>query len=359
MIQICECKPEVSPFSDQLNDKGLEGDTPYYYTSDDHRFHQKEKVVNPVDPDQGQDCHAYTILECAECGEQIKIPIWCGDRLCPICAKDRAEKYKNYLREKIVFMDITLLWFITFTVRNTPILSDGYNNLRRSIHKLMQRAIWKHNFIGGVHSIETTKNKDRNDWHPHQHDLCVSYKEQLEIPIYKGKKIIGWKPVTFKRFERELRKIWEEITPNHSFEIKIKNITSKKRALKELSKYPFKPSNLKDWTEANKFEFRSFMHNKRNFVTFGSWYGDQTEITPSHCPNCGAENSFIVINESTGLPKYALKKKKDFLDRYRCEESEEIKAMKKAYFNSLDYQPLNPIDWQNRSVAECMAYAAQ
>ena len=224
------------------------------------------------DPSNSAD-HAFITLFCEECGEQLKVPIWCGDRFCLFCAGRRADKYRDFVWKRMRGNQKRYAFrMITLTVKSTSSIADGYEKLRILDRKLRRNAIWVNSVKGGAYSIEVTKTE--HGWHVHAHYIVEgSYIAQKALSGAVGR-----------------------ITGGESYIVDVRLITNSHRGIREAIKYPFKPTNAKHWSDADKDEFRSFMRNRRNFVTFGSWYNaDPEEKKDTECPFCGAINSFYCL----------------------------------------------------------------
>jgi hypothetical protein len=222
--------------------------------------------------------HPFASMYCLECGGILKIPIWCGDRLCPICAKQRARKYAKYLKVKVkgILANRRRVRFITLTVRNTWKIDYGFKNLRTAFTRLRGRTLWKDNVLGGCYGIEVTN--DGNGWHVHLHIF------------YDGKYID----------HESLSHVWSEVTGDNSFIVDIREVKDYRGAIRELAKYPFKPADVDKWSEVDRKEFGKFMYNRRLFEKFGSWYGDgnmRSDVTI--CPFCHAENSLMMLESQS------------------------------------------------------------
>lgn len=218
-----------------------------------------------------RDKHAFITADCTKCGHTVVIPVWCGDRLCPTCAKARAMKYSRYLHNKIDNILARKEWvrFITLTVRNESDLSCAFKKLTDGFRRLKDRNIWKNNVKGGVLSVEISFVRG---WHVHIHAL------------FEGGYID----------QADLSRAWRDVTPDKSYIVDIRAIRCRKGAIREMAKYPFKPADVHNLTSGARVEFDRFMKGRRLYRTFGSWYGEKMRATHSECPNCGAIDSFYI-----------------------------------------------------------------
>jgi len=273
-----------------------------------------------ISSERPPEAHAFITVLCSSCGSTFSVPVWCGDRLCPICARRRQAKYQRYLILKAKSKEnLKNLRFITFTVQNQESLDKAFNDLRKAIKRLKDRDIWKNNIIGGCYSIEVTKSN--KGWHVHVHIVA------------EGKYIL----------QADLSKAWKEVTDSNSYIVDIRKVKSYKQFVKELSKYPFKPADAKTWNEETKKEFNDFIFNRRLFTKFGSWYNDHISLGDRHtiCPYCGAVDSYTILFNFSSFTE------KDAIDQ-----------VKKSILDSLRYRPLEPIPIEGRSLAQCLSYTS-
>jgi len=263
--------------------------------------------------------HAFITVECKACGHTFAVPVWCGDRLCPICARRRQVKYQKYLQLKVKNeKNLKNLRFITFTVKNRDSLKAAFYDLHHAIKRLKDRDIWKKNILGGCYSLEVTKSN--KGWHVHVHIVA----EGNYIP------------------QKDLSEAWKKVTDSNSYIVDIRKVHNYEQFQKELSKYPFKPADAKTWSKEIKKEFNDFMFNRRLFTKFGSWYNDHISLGDHHtiCPVCGAVDSYTILFNFTVF----------------FTEQDDIDQVKISALASLSYHPLEPIPWEERTLKEVLSY---
>lgn len=101
-------------------------------------------------------------------GRAQAVPIGCNHRLCPLCAAQRAEKYRERVRS--LFGVIAHPHLLTLTVPNTRFLTARtFQTLRNGLKAFLRDN--KALLMGGVYSIECTYNRQTKSWHPHIHIL--------------------------------------------------------------------------------------------------------------------------------------------------------------------------------------------
>ncbi len=101
-------------------------------------------------------------------GRSVAVPIGCNHRLCPLCNAHRAQHY----RERVIglFERIGNPQLLTLTVPNVPKLTkETISTLRKRLRAFLREN--KALLEGGVYSIEITRNRVENTWHPHIHIL--------------------------------------------------------------------------------------------------------------------------------------------------------------------------------------------
>lgn len=111
--------------------------------------------------------------------------------LCPLCAIRRGAKLmKAYLDKlEVIRKDHPGIqaYLVTFTIKNGPDLGERYKHLRKAM-KLMTAARRQHlmnpvrnrhvefaKAVGGVHSAETKRGQNSQEWHPHAHMIWLCH----------------------------------------------------------------------------------------------------------------------------------------------------------------------------------------
>lgn len=101
---------------------------------------------------------------------------FCGDILCPVCAKKRArqnvQQLTSVLTKAFVRNPFSKVISLTLTVKNCSgvDLKETYSKILRAWSKLTRRKEFE-GIKGWFRSLETVYSKDRQDWHPHLHIL--------------------------------------------------------------------------------------------------------------------------------------------------------------------------------------------
>lgn len=121
------------------------------------------------------DPHDFRSLSCGNCGHQISVPIYCGDRFCPVCSVARNSRVRSRLNFIVKQVENGAGYgfsHLTLTIQNTHDLAAGMRKLVSSFRKLRAKKWWKRHVDGGAFVLETT-NKG-NGWHVHIHAVIHS-----------------------------------------------------------------------------------------------------------------------------------------------------------------------------------------
>lgn len=188
--------------------------------------------------------------------ERVLIPLPCNDRFCVKCAKSRANRARQLLEalmmERGLFSRPNSLKLIVLTVENFPAdkLPWGLRCFRRWFKRLKSRKIWKDNVRGYFEAFEITKD-DFGRWHLHLHLLA----EAKFVDVYQLSQ--EWREVVLKEW--------------NGYIVDIRALRNPRKALREVTKYCFKPSSLSLEDRA----FLSSLLKKQRLYGFGGdWSKD-------------------------------------------------------------------------------------
>jgi len=119
--------------------------------------------------------HEFRRIICTVCGQVLDIPVYCGDRFCPVCSVSRSIRTRSrmqWLVDHQPKLHAHAFYFWTFSLKNCQDLPKGIAQLQKSFRKLRSRQYWKTHVEGGAFVIEI---KGRpGDWHPHIHVIVYS-----------------------------------------------------------------------------------------------------------------------------------------------------------------------------------------
>jgi hypothetical protein len=131
-------------------------------------------LQNHLPPNYDAD-HNYRTFVCGSCGNEITVPICCGNRFCHVCNKGKQARARKKLA---LFFAQTkpkhgYRWrFITLTVPSVCDAHEGVKNIQSAFRKFRQSQLWKLNVEGGISVIEITGKPGR--WHVHLHIVVSS-----------------------------------------------------------------------------------------------------------------------------------------------------------------------------------------
>lgn len=204
--------------------------------------------------------HCYRFLYCTGCGHRVSVPIYCGNRFCPICStprRRRSARRLNALIKKIRPRKPACLKMLTLTIPNTLDVGVGAQTIVQAFRRLRQRAYWRSHALGGAYVIEITGKP--GSWHVHLH-------------IALEAKFMSW---------RKLLQMWKAVSPGQG--VYIQNIQSGPLT-HYLTKYMTKPCIPEEYQQ----EVSDALTNFRLFQAFGSWHSVKVRISHPEfiCPKC-------------------------------------------------------------------------
>lgn len=210
--------------------------------------------------------HDFITIFCLECNHTVKVPVYCGNRFCPICSKIRLLRVRHrieFLLKGISFPPGTRLKHLTLTIPNQPDLPTMLKKLTSSFRKLRHTAWWKNHVIGGCFVLEVTGTE--GNWHGHIHSIISAY-------------YLKWET---------LRNLWIRFSGGRGVWI---SVIPRNEAIRYLSKYLTKP----DLPDATLKLVSGALKGYRLFQPYGSWYGisNMYHRPLAKCSKCGAVKSF-------------------------------------------------------------------
>jgi len=205
--------------------------------------------------------HAFTRLACTHCGQTIDVPLYCGDRFCPVCSVSR----KMRIRHRLTWLincaprdPRNRFFHLTLTISSEKDLAQMIRNLLKAFRRLRQRAYWKQHVDGGAAVIEVTGHPGA--WHAHIHAILSC---------------------RWMKWDR-LQSLWHSVSRGSGVYITHIPITT---AVGYLTKYLSKP----EAPDVVSTEISDSLRGIRMFAPFGSWHKiNLTYIKPiSPCRDCG------------------------------------------------------------------------
>ena len=170
---------------------------------------------------------------------------FCKNRYCPVCQwrKSRKAFAKSYKVQKEMEKNYKFKYlFLTLTLKNTPDLSKGIDDILKSFKNLQDTARYRNVVKGFIRTLEITYNKESKEWHPHLHViLAVDEDYFTNSELYTSREI--W------------AEIWKKSAKIEYYpQCDIRKIDEKERenAIAEISKYMVKPIDLDISAETEK-----------------------------------------------------------------------------------------------------------
>jgi len=208
--------------------------------------------------------HRFRRLICIGCGRQVDIPIYCGNRFCPICGKPRTLRIRRKLTNFLSTYKLPArhsFKMVTLSVQNCEDLYEGVDYLITSFRRLRQRSYWKSVVDGGAFVIEI-KGSPKN-WHPHIHAIVSS-------------RYLNWD---------KLSRDWNRCSGGLSCYI---SNCKRGQIVNYMLKYITKPS----VNEVLIPDVANALYSKRLFQPFGSFHSAIGKLpkVPYACPKCGADH---------------------------------------------------------------------
>lgn len=119
--------------------------------------------------------HKFISVHCTACPHSHPVPVSCGDRFCPVCARARNAKSRrrlNWIVNHVPHLPDHRWYMNTLSEPNCQDLKKGVRRLIKAMRRLRQRQYWKQRVWGGVYVVEITGRP--GNWHPHIHQIVYS-----------------------------------------------------------------------------------------------------------------------------------------------------------------------------------------
>jgi len=188
--------------------------------------------------------HEFIRLECISCGNHFDVPVYCGDRFCPVCSVTRRLRVRSrleFLVKNVKAGSGYNFKHLTLTIKNQQHLSLMTAAIVKSFRQLRQTASWKSHVKGGAFVIEITG--DSSNWHVHLHII-------IESKYYKWANLLN---------------LWKKFSTGQG--VYIQNIP-RREIIRYLTKYISKTDTPPECREA----INDALRGTRLFQPFGSWY---------------------------------------------------------------------------------------
>lgn len=201
---------------------------------------------------------------------KLKSAWFCKDRLCPICAKLKANLLRKRLTElvKLVKEDQPKgrFLFLTLTEKNSTAdeLRANIQRMNRSIYKLFQYKEIKNVVLGTVRTTEVTFNKKDNTFHQHVHILIMVKPSYFSHNYIKQSKWASYWQRARKLDYTPIVNI-QTVKPNVK-----KGLNDVESAILEVAKYQVKPADyMTNSDNQNMFVIKTLRTALRNMRAIG------------------------------------------------------------------------------------------
>lgn len=186
--------------------------------------------------------------------------VWfrCRDRLCPLCARIRSRQVAERVTAACSKADSVRFLTLTIKSQDAP-LAEQLDALYDALRRLRRTADWKAHVVGGVGTVEVTRNARTGQWHPHLH-LLVDGKYWHQPGIVR---------------------VWKEVTGDSSI-VHIKAVRSKRQVAEYIAKYSAKPTDMSHWPVEAVQDYAAAIHRRRMLLTFGTLHNIAVEGDDEH-----------------------------------------------------------------------------
>lgn len=205
--------------------------------------------------------HDWRSIRCYACGLVHYVPVYCGDRFCPVCNRSRRTRIRSRLQDlikKTQLKNNENFRHMVLTIKSRENPGEMCRYLVKSFRKFRQSKIFKRNFSGGAFVIEITHSDA--GYHVHLH-ICLQgmYADQCKL-LESWRKSAGRAGLFIKTIPKD-------------------------SIIKYLTKYMTKGTIE---GEAKDLELKA-LRGLRLFTCFGSWHDLLPQWTkiPFVCPDCG------------------------------------------------------------------------
>lgn len=204
--------------------------------------------------------HKFITILCSNCGDRFDVPVYCGDRFCPICSVARRIRIRNRLEFLVKNVSRRTGYnfkHLTLTIKNQKNLALMTSDIVKCFRNLRKTRSWKTHVCGGAFVCEITGYS--GNWHVHLHVI-------IQSKYYPFKEILHH---------------WMKLSPGRG--VYIQNIP-KNQIVRYLTKYLTKS----DVPDADHYEMNQALKGMRLFQPFGDWFSiNRLYIKPAqHCRKC-------------------------------------------------------------------------
>lgn len=180
----------------------------------------------------------------------------CRCRMCPTCARARSIDAAARVTQLVREMNAPRMLTLTLKSTDTP-LADQIDRLLDSARTLRRSKSWGNHVLGGVSTIEVTRDAETGRWHPHLHLL-------VDGTYYP---------------QPQLKADWLKVTGD-SYVVDVRKVHDATQAGRYVAAYMCKHGQVSSWPNAAIREFADAMHGRRMVQTFGQSHGVECDAKP-------------------------------------------------------------------------------
>ena len=211
--------------------------------------------------------HRFISIVCSNCGRIQYVPIYCGDRFCPVCSVRRLARVRHrlgWLIEQGKLKQLGQFRHVTLTIVSHDSLRPMVRRLLNGFKRLRSRRVWRMAVKGGAYVVEVTSSDA--GWHAHLHIIVQG-------------DFIPW---------RQLRDAWRAITgATGCFITRIPASACIMYLTKYLTKVEAPETDVPLISEC--------LSKVRLFNPFGAWHAiNRGYVAPLHpCLGCGRVGTYM------------------------------------------------------------------
>jgi len=205
-------------------------------------------------------CCSCTELRRGESGSVQCIPQRCRDRACPSCSVRRSIDVGERAANAVQKLDAPRFCTLTMPAVNAP-LRTQLRQMRYAFAELRKQRRWMRAVVGGVYTIQITRNARTGLWHPHLH--CIIDGDYFP--------------------QDQLRECWREslnrttdlwsVEPDDALIVDIRAVPSRNKAAKYIARYVCSPNEIATWSADAIREYCDATKGQRMITLFGSLHG--------------------------------------------------------------------------------------
>lgn len=170
----------------------------------------------------------------------------CRDRLCPLCSYRRGFQATAKVMSLTNTFNAPRLLTLTLKATDAPLKATVFRLFNR-FAALRAMKGWSSRVIGGVWTLEITRNATTGQWHPHLHIIADG--EFFPQPL--------------------LKTLWLEATGD-SFIVDVRSIHDRREAARYVAAYLAKPCDVAAWPASAIAEYALALHGRRLMQPFGT-----------------------------------------------------------------------------------------